>query len=322
MKTSEKIKEYIKKKGEVSANELAGYLNITPRGTFKQLSNLLKSSELVKIGKPPKVFYKIRDLGKDYVKITIGDNFKKIINENFVYITPLGEYLEGLQGFVQWCDERDLEVNNQADQYVKIFNEAAKSKKLGVINSSEKFKKSFDEVFLKEVFFVDFYSIPQFGKTKLGQLLLYAKQSQDKKRIKEISQMVEKKIKTILKKYSIEAVGFIPPTVKREVQFMKELEKNLKIALPTVKISKVKTEIIVPQKTLSKMKDRIINAQNTIVIEEKKNFKNILLIDDAVGSGATFNETARKILKNDVAKNVYGVAVTGSFKGFDVISEV
>ncbi len=134
--------------------------------------------------------------------------------------------------------------------------------------------------------------------------------------------MVEKNIKTILKKYSIEAVGFIPPTVKREIQFMKELEKNLNIALPTVKISKIKTEIIVPQKTLSKMKDRIINAQNTIVVEEKKNFKNILLIDDAVGSGATFNETAKKIVKNGVAKNIYGIAVTGSFKGFDVISEV
>ena len=36
---------------------------------------------------------------------------------------------------------------------------------------------------------------------------------------------------TLIKKYKIDAVGFIPPTVKREVQLMKELEKKLGLHL-------------------------------------------------------------------------------------------
>ncbi len=51
-------------------------------------------------------------------------------------------------------------------------------------------------------------------------------------------------------------------------------------------------------------------------------FKNVLLIDDAVGSGATFQEVAKKLKKRGIATQVYGLAITGSAKGFDVISEV
>jgi len=34
------------------------------------------------------------------------------------------------------------------------------------------------------------------------------------------------------------------------------------------------------------------------------------------------NETAKQIKERGTAKKVIGVAITGSFKGFDVISEV
>jgi len=48
-----------------------------------------------------------------------------------------------------------------------------------------------------------------------------------------------------------------------------------------------------------------------------------LLLNDAVGSGATLNETAAQMkLKGIVKGKIIGLAITGSFKGFDVISEV
>ncbi|PIR58402.1 MAG: hypothetical protein COU70_01010, partial [Parcubacteria group bacterium CG10_big_fil_rev_8_21_14_0_10_35_15] len=81
-------------------------------------------------------------------------------------------------------------------------------------------------------------------------------------------------------------VGFIPPTVKREVQLMKELENGLDLKISKLGITKVKTPITVPQKTLSKLEDRVENAKMTFVVSEKMLCKNILLIDDAVGSGA------------------------------------
>jgi predicted amidophosphoribosyltransferase len=176
---------------------------------------------------------------------------------------------------------------------------------------------------LDRLYYIDFYSIERFGKTRIGQLLLYAKQSQDKRLIKSLSDEIHPKLLQLVKRYDVDGIVFIPPTVKREVQFMKELERNLSLPLPILKVSKIKTEISVPQKTLSKLGDRIENAKHTIVVEDNKNYKNILLIDDAVGSGATLNETAAQIKRKGLCEGkLIGLAITGSFKGFDVISEV
>ena len=48
----------------------------------------------------------------------------------------------------------------------------------------------------------------------------------------------------------------------------------------------------------------------------------ILLIDDAVGSGATINQIAKKIKNKNAAVSIIGLAIVGSFKGFDVITDV
>lgn len=185
-----------------------------------------------------------------------------------------------------------------------------------------KFKATFEKVNLDCIFYLDFYSIERFGKTKLGQLLLYAKQSQSKKLMREITDDIRPTVNKIIEKYNIDAIGFIPPTVKREVQFMKELEKNLRLSIKKILITKIKTEVIVAQKTLNKLKDRIENASKTIIVNEPGKYKTVLLLDDAVGSGATLNETAMQIKQKGIAKKVIGLSITGSFKGFDVISEV
>ena len=48
----------------------------------------------------------------------------------------------------------------------------------------------------------------------------------------------------------------------------------------------------------------------------------ILIIDDAIGSGATINEIAVKIKDKKLANKITGLAITGSYKGFEVISEL
>ncbi|MCX6791373.1 MAG: hypothetical protein NTV62_04290, partial [Candidatus Gribaldobacteria bacterium] len=114
-----------------------------------------------------------------------------------------------------------------------------------------------------------------------------------------------------------------PPTVKREVQFMKELEKNLALKNNKIEVTKIKTSVVVPQKTLNKLEDRVENAKKTFVVEGNEGYKNILLIDDAIGSGATLNEIALQIRERGIISGkIIGLAITGSIKGFDVISEV
>lgn len=60
-----------------------------------------------------------------------------------------------------------------------------------------------------------------------------------------------------------------------------------------------------------------------MIVTEQTCFKNILLIDDAIGSGATLNEIASQIKKKKLCSGqLICLAITGSFKGFEVISEV
>jgi len=102
------------------------------------------------------------------------------------------------------------------------------------------------------------------------------------------------------------------------------LRSNLNLKMDELIATKVVGSTRIAQKTLRKLEDRIINAKETIAVDPRKKIKsNVLIIDDAVGSGATLNEVAKKIKKIS-SKNikVVGYSVVGSFKGFDVISEV
>ena len=175
---------------------------------------------------------------------------------------------------------------------------------------------------LDRLFYLDFYAIERFGKTPLGTLMHYAKQGQNKAMMKEISQEIENRIVNMMRDYDVDAVAFVPPTIPRKTQIMSMLEKHLNLNNPLFKIDKIKTPIIIPQKALSKLFERVANAKNTFVVPLQKPVNHLLLIDDAVGSGATMNEIALKIKEKGLAKQVFGIAITGSYKGFEVISEL
>lgn len=324
MPTSQKIIDYISNNNQASGKELSDYLGgITPRAVRKQLKNLLDKGILRKIGRPPKVYYLLK---KSKTTLNIGEIDKKtryIIDERYLFISPAGEAKTGWEGFIAWCEKTKQDPIKTANEYIHTISKFDRFRKDNLIDGMPKMKNTFRNVFLDKLFYLDFYSIERFGKTKLGQMLLYAKQSQNIPLIRKLINEIRPQIISFIKKYKIEGILFIPPTVKREVQFMKELEKQLRLPVRTLSVAKVKTEIIVPQKTLSKLEDRIENAKHTIIVDDTRQYNNILLIDDAVGSGATLNETARQIKnKKLLYGKIIGLAITGSFRGFDVISEV
>lgn len=322
MDTREKIIKLIKERGQITANEIAEYLDISRQALYKHLPDMLSGKQLIKIGRPPKVFYTLKEKELDKVSHEIDSVTKNIIDKNYFIITPGGERMEGFAGFVYWCEKQKLPIEKTAKEYLETLKKYSGFRKDDLIDGMQKMKGTFKDLYLDNIYYLDFYSIERFGKTKLGQMLLYAKQSQNRRLMKELIDDIRPAIDNMIKKFNIDGVGFVQPTVKREVQFMNELRKKLNLKVKEIKITKIKTDIIIPQKTLNKLNDRIENARKTFVVEEKGHFNNILLIDDAVGSGATLNEIAKKIKDKRIAKKVIGLAITGSFKGFDVISEV
>lgn len=323
MPTKSKILQYLTQKGHATGSELSDHLELSDRAIRKQLSNLLEEGKVSKVGIPPKVYY-FRPKEKSLVSTPLLDKIvEDFIKKNYLYISPTGERFDGVSGFTEWCKRTKQPIEKTAKSYVETINKYYKFKRHGLINGTLKLKNTFPKVGLERLYYLDFYSIDRFGKTKLGQMLLYAKQSQNKVLMKEISTSIRPKIMRLIERLDITSIGFIPPTVKRQFQFMKELQKNLRLNLNIIKISKIKIPYMTPQKTLNKLEDRIENAKKTIIVEDNNKHKNILLIDDAVGSGATLNETALQIKRKKLCTGkIYGLAIVGSFKGFDVISEV
>ena len=51
-------------------------------------------------------------------------------------------------------------------------------------------------------------------------------------------------------------------------------------------------------------------------------YKRLIIIDDFTGSGATLNVLAGKIKEQKIAKEVFGLTITGSVNGFEVVKEI
>ena|SRR3989338_742729 len=87
--TANKILLYISTNKQASGAELVNYLgDITDRAVRKQLKNLLDKGTVVKIGKPPRVFYTIKTSETETKTISIDPKIKKMIESRYLFISP------------------------------------------------------------------------------------------------------------------------------------------------------------------------------------------------------------------------------------------
>lgn len=320
-KETNKILNLIEKFEPIRSSELVKISSLSIKNVYKHLSRLLDEDLIKKSGSTPKVFYFIKaDKNKNLLVKNIKDYF---VEQNYIYVSPNGEIIYGINGFNVWCKKNNFDFIKEKNNFYKKLKELQKNKKNNLFSAKNKILAGKNKVYLDEIYFSDFYTFDYFGKTKLGQLVYLGKTSQNKKIIREIVKIISLSINQIIKQKKISLIGFVPPTIDRKVQFMDILKKELDIKLKNIVISKVSNSIKIPQKTLKKLEDRIINARDTISVKPDQEIReNILIIDDATGSGATLNEIAKKIKNINKNVKVFGYSIVGSYKNFDVISEV
>ena len=170
------IHSYIVDKKSVRAEDLRIAFNLSRVSIHKILKKLILEGKIQKDGYPPKVFYTPADDVENITQdIKVEDKIKGYIDKNYLYISPDGQILDGFDGFTVWCNKTKQEVSKTALNYYQRIKFYDKFKKDGLINGTEKLKKTFEKVGLNKLYYLDFYSIDRFGKTKLGQMLLYAK---------------------------------------------------------------------------------------------------------------------------------------------------
>jgi len=326
IKAKEQIYQYIKTHHKARVDDLWRGVGFSRQLVQRKLKELIEENVVQKSGKPPLVFYQLMPKAQTENEIAVPQELIDLVNEKYLYVSPLGELAYGYSGFTKWINSIGEYQNTEKllIEYKQSITEIDKLlNKFGLIDATEKIKQIFPHHYLTKLYYLDFYAIPKFGKTKLGQLVLYSKQAQSYELIESLSLQVKPKIDELIKVEHVDAVSFIPPTVPRNSQFIKEFEKILNLDLPKIELSKAYVgDIPVAQKTLSKLNERVENASRTIFVKSTSTYNKVLLIDDAVGSGASLNETAKKLISEGLAKSVVGFAIVGSYKGFDVIREV
>lgn len=321
-----KILELLKVKGDLSVKEMSNNLEVSKQAIHVVLSQLLDLEEIEKFGRTPKTIYRLKKKVKISTEalVLIDPNQAEYLKDNFLLINEIGEMLTGIDGFRLWCQQRNLPLDKTIGEFEKTNKKYLNYFIDGFIDGIEKLNntKGYEKIHLDNIIYLDFYAIERFGKTVLGTLLHYAKQGQNKYLMKILVSRIKSSIQVLIEKNKYDAVAFVPPTIRREVQIMKYLEAHLEINLPKVNIQKISGIIPVPQKSLNKLQERINNAENTFAVSETVKYKHLLLIDDAIGSGSTLNQIAGKIKIKDIASKITGLAVVGSFKGFDVVTDV
>ncbi|MET4080791.1 DeoR/GlpR family transcriptional regulator of sugar metabolism [Pedobacter sp. UYP30] len=327
MTVAQKVVKFLEEKGDLSVKELVDLTDASKQAIHLSINQLLENNTVVKFGRVPKTIYRLVDKKiVDKPSFQIEDQTKvQYLTENFLMITEIGKVLLGAEAFMRWCFQRKLPFEKTIDEFIKTREKyESYYDELGIISGKTKLinTKGYDKIYLDEVFYLDFYAIERFGKTKLGTILHYAKQGQNKFLMKMLLKELRSKIDALLEREDFDAVAFVPPTIRRELQLMKYLETHLKINLPKINIQKISGIIPVPQKSLHKLEERITNAKNTFAVSENIKYNHVLLLDDAVGSGSTLNQIAEKLKRKDIAQKITGLAIVGSFKGFDVVTDV
>lgn len=292
---------------------------------------LIKNKERFAVsGTGPNRFYRNREASEQNNGIDVSTSFtstlspkdEELIEDNFYSLTPLGEELVGRQGLLRWCSSRNFDINTKQEEYLAILKKYYPPNFKPPIDFTEKMKRTFADLAVVKVWAADFYNFEIFGKTKLGTQVLVAKQTGDLETTKILAECLASIADELIAKYKIEAIAFVSPTIQRQSQLMTKLENAVAVKVPRIKVHKVGARILIAQKTLKSLEDRILNAAETFIIESRGKYKNVLIIDDALGSGATLNEIAKQIKQKNIAQNCYGLVLVSSPSGYEVINEV
>jgi len=331
--TYKKIENLFKTIDIIWVTEISEKLRFSRVIIHRVIKKLLEEKKIKKVWKASHTKYKsliswLQNSKKDLDNnLIIGFKTKKFFDENFYKFDSDWKLLKGFSGFEYWIKDRNFDLEKQIKNYKNIFNYVENlENECGMLDVTNIFSKKFEENYMEKIFYAGEYSFMEFGRTKLAEMTFYAKQSQDKKLINQSIDEIFYKLECLIKTENIDCIAIVPWSIDRKNQLLWILKNRLKdFNLDFLKIIKYyENGISIPQKSIKSKSWRIKNALNTIFVNDNnvKNYKNILLIDDFVGSWATLNITAKKI-KENWWKNIIWFSFVWSLDlTYEVINEI
>lgn len=302
----------------------------------RYLAKLVSDNKIIKQGSGAHVVYQIANSSyapaNTSTTVSTDHNFdysqSRLLDDHFFKYDADGTILEGVEGFVLWCTQRNMDPYHMYDRFEAIQHTLAQLyNNCGLLDATQEFSKHVDIQYLDAIFYADQYRLNEFGRSKLAEMGFTGKSLQDKSLMEAVMDMIVRKLECLIKTYGIDAIALTPPSINnRTYQILNILNSKIShITLPRINLVKdYPGTIRIPQKSLKKREDRIRNARNSIYINDDTagNYHKVLLIDDFVGSGSTLNETAAKLKAQGISE-VIGFAIVGNLDlSYDVINEM
>ena len=323
------IADHIKQHPWINAVDLAAHFWVTTRTIYRHLDLLIIQNEIIKRGKVPQVRYYVHTKPKN-TDVHFSPEITRALHSEWYQISKTWEELIWTEWFITRCKKRKNEPIDAAKRWHKHIRYIDNITTPHGIDAIKKLKWYGNDV-LTNFWYGSIYALPEFGKTKPWTWMEIAKTHPSNKVFDKLIELINPYFQHIIHDFSIDWLCFAQPTAKRPKQIMNYLEKVLARDLPVLPLYKV-PGFFPPQKTLRKREERIANAQVSFAFKEiqmKKPYSHVLIVDDAVWSGATLVEIWRKILQNNYAKKVSALSITGTangifdeFKHFEVLANV
>ena len=203
MSTESKIIQILKESQEIRLSDLVEITGASRQMVHRAIKTLLEKGLVQKVGSAPKTFYRLNQsrLGKAH---QIGEADQKFLLEHFFIVTETGSRLTGVDALIHWCNRQKLPIEKTASEFIATRKKyLAYFQPNGLIDGSEKIRatKGFERIGLDIIYYLDFYAIERFGKTRLGTLLHLAKQGQNKKLMDEIIELSRDRINKLVTDY-------------------------------------------------------------------------------------------------------------------------
>ena len=313
-----RILTLLKDRDTLRPTEMMSLLGVSRTALYEALRYLVEREYLVRSGSRPYVLY------------SLVPDFSEDIQDSFLYRSVSGELLFGMKGFRVWSKERfpSLSFEEKIRLYESSYATYMTDRVHGFQFSVPKLVAITPTAF-SSLHCLDTYQIQvaeEKKRTKPAVLLDAAKTDiPSLKRYPQaygvFSEYLTSSVKSILsflETFEVGGIAFVPPTRRRHTQFMRLLEREFfrwnsrAITRVTIERNFNSSSVRLEQKSISSTKGRIENARTTYRVAPLANpHKTVLLVDDLVGSGATMNEVARKLLESGVAETVRCLGLVG-----------
>jgi len=308
-----KLIDYIWQNKTVNIWEIVEHFGVTKMTVHRHLKNLCSNWLVTKRGGWPNTIYEITSSeNMTQFLLSIPLNIRAALDNHRYQINKIWKIFWWASGFCSWCIKRNLDVSKESHKRYQYFL-MTETMRLdsGCIDASKKLIWYWNDT-LDGLFYQDIYAWPQYGKSKRWTLLEISKIQPTNNLLWEILFHIKPSIQKLVFSKKIDALCFIKPTMSRKLQIMTYLETNINITLPIIPLKK-KPWFFPPQKSIKHKSDRIANANASFLIKNYKSIHNhVLIIDDAVWSGATLIENAKRIKESGIAKKVSWYAITGT----------